>query len=96
MIKKISLFSKFMTLQPGKQTITIHALLNISRSKGNQTEEFGHLLEYSLKKSYTKCCGETIPGPLSKKLKLSISNILCSLLCQVECYRNISGIGLPV
>ena len=96
MITKISLFSKFITLQPGKQTITIHPLPNISRNGGNQTAEFGHLLEYFLEKSYTKCFGETTPGPFSKKLKLSISNVLCSLLCQVECYRNISGISLPV
>ena len=36
-IKKIRLISKFMTSQPGKQTITIHILTNILRSKGNQT-----------------------------------------------------------
>ena len=38
---------------------------------------FGHLIEYNmrnifLKKSYTKCGGETIPKPFSKKSKLSI------------------------
>ena len=38
----------------------------------------GQLIEYSLRnifleKSYTKCGGETIPRPFSKKLKLSIS-----------------------
>ena len=36
-IRKISLISKFMTSQPGKQTTAIHLLLNISRNKGNQT-----------------------------------------------------------
>ena len=37
LIRKITLFSKFMTSQPGKQTIAIHILPNISRSKDNQT-----------------------------------------------------------
>ena len=39
---------------------------------------FGQLIEYNMRniffeKSYTKCAGETIPRPLSKKSKLSIS-----------------------
>ena len=36
-----------MTFQPGKQTITVHILSNISRSKGNQTIKFGQLIEYN-------------------------------------------------
>ena len=60
-----------MTSQPGKQIIAIHILLNISRSKGNQTMKFDQLLEYNmrnlfLKKSYTKCGVETIPRPFPK------------------------------
>ena len=40
--------------------------------------KFGQLIEYNMRnifveKSYTKCAGETIPRPLSKKSKLSIS-----------------------
>ena len=40
--------------------------------------KFGQLREYNMrsiyiKKPYTKCCGETIPRPFPKKLKLSIS-----------------------
>ena len=67
-----------MTSHPGKQTIVIHILPNIWRSKGNQTMKFGQLIEYNMKnifleKSYTKCGGETIPRPFSKKPKLSIS-----------------------
>ena len=66
-----------MTSQAGLQTIAIHILDNISRSKGNQTMEFGLLIKFNMgnvfvKKSYTKCDGETIPRPLSKKSKLSI------------------------
>ena len=53
-------------------------LPNIPRSKGNQTMKFGQLIEYNMRtifveKPYTKCAGETIPRPLSKKSKLSIS-----------------------
>ena len=40
--------------------------------------KFGQLIEYNmrnifLEKSYTKCCGETIPTPFPKKSKLSMS-----------------------
>ena len=40
--------------------------------------KFGQLIEYNLRdifieKSYTKCAGETIPRPLCKKSKLSVS-----------------------
>ena len=40
--------------------------------------KFGQLIEYNgrnifIEKSYTKCAGETISRPLSKKSKLSIS-----------------------
>ena len=53
-------------------------LSNISRSKGNQTMEFGQLIEcdkrnFFLEKSHTKCGGETSPRSFSEKLKLSIS-----------------------
>ena len=60
------------------QTITIHILTNISRSKGKQITKFGQLIKYNMKKnflekSYTKCGGDTIPRPFSKKSKLTIS-----------------------
>ena len=53
-------------------------MFNISRSQGNQSMKFVQLIEYNMinnfvQKSYTKCDGETIPRPLSKKSKLSIS-----------------------
>ena len=72
LIKKMRLISKFMTSQPGKQTISIHILPNISRSKGNQTIKFVQLIKYNMRKiflenSYTKCGGETIPRSFSKK-----------------------------
>ena len=51
-----------MMSQPSYQTIVIHILPNISRSKGNQTMKFGQLVECNmrnvfLEKLYTICCG---------------------------------------
>ena len=67
-----------MTLQPGQQATAIHILSNISRNKDNQTMKFGQIVEYNMRnifveKLYTKCGGEAIPKPFSKKSKLSIS-----------------------
>ena len=61
-----------MTTQPGEQTIAMHILPNVSRSKGNQTMKFGQLIEYNmrnifLEKSCTKCGGETITRPFYSK-----------------------------
>ena len=77
-IRIMTLISKSMTSKPGQQAIGIHILPNISRSKGNQAMKFGQLIEYnmrniSVEKSYPKYAGETIPRPLSKKSKFSIS-----------------------
>ena len=61
-----------MTSQPGKQTIAIHILPNISRSKDIQPMKFGQLLEYNtrkivLEKSHVKCGGEKLfPDPILK------------------------------
>ena len=78
LIRKIKLISKLMTSQPGKQTIAIYILPNISRSKGNQAMKSGQLIEYNMKnifleKSYSTCGREIIPKLFSKKSKLSIS-----------------------
>ena len=59
-----------MTSQPGKQTIAMQILPNISRSKGNQTVKLDQLIECQLRniflpKSRTKCVGET--NPFSEK-----------------------------
>ena len=43
---------KFMTSQPGLQTIVIHVLANISRSKGNQTMKFGQLVDYNMRNNF--------------------------------------------
>ena len=70
--RKRRLILKFMTSQPGKQTIAIHIQHYISRSKDNQTVKLGQLIEYNmrkifLEKSYAKCGGETSPKTFSKK-----------------------------
>ena len=72
--KKIRLISNFMTSQPGQQTIVMHILPNIARSKGNQTMKFSQLTECNmrnifLEQSYTKYGGETSPKLFSEKLK---------------------------
>ena len=58
--------------------IVIHIFPNISRSKGNQTMKFRHLIEYNMReffyeKPYTKCGRETSPRTFSEKFKLSTS-----------------------
>ena len=94
----------FITPQAGQQTIVLHILPNVSRSKGNQTIKFDQLIECNmskifLEKSCTKCGGETSPRPFFEKLKLSISldrqsKVLYSLLLlygklrAIEIYRN--------
>ena len=60
-----------MTSQPGKQTVAIHVLPNMSSRKDNWTVKFGQLIEYNmrnifLEKLCSKCGGETIPRPFSK------------------------------
>ena len=67
-----------MTSQLGQQTVAIHVLPNISRSKDNQAMKFGQLIEYNMRNilvniSYTKRGGETILRHFSKNSKLSIS-----------------------
>ena len=62
---------KIMTSQLGKQTIAVHILLNISRSKGNQTMKTGQLTEYKmrnifLEKSYTNVVEKLLPDPFVK------------------------------
>ena len=57
--RKIRLISKFMTSQPGLQTILMHILRNISQSKGNQAMKFGQLTEHNKKNIFLqKLCGK--------------------------------------
>ena len=43
-----------MTLQPGKQTNTVHILPNILRRKGNETMKVGQWIEYNMKNIFLK------------------------------------------
>ena len=75
LIRKIRLILKFMTPQPGLQTIAIAQYLKKLRQPGTK---FGQLIGHnmsnnSVEKSYTKCAEETFPRPLSKKSKMSMS-----------------------
>ena len=45
LIRKLKKISKFVMSQTGTQTITINILLDISKSKGNQTVKLGQLIE---------------------------------------------------
>ena len=57
LIRKISLISKFMTSQPGFQTIAI--LANISQSKGKQKTKFGQLMGYDKRNVFLQnLCGK--------------------------------------
>ena len=65
-----------MTSQPKKQTVAIHILPNISRSKGNQAMKFDQLIEYNMKKKlYWKTISKNLveklfPDPFPKKIKI--------------------------
>ena len=54
LIRNIRLISKFMTSQLGQQTIKIHILPSISRSKSNQTLKFGQSIEYNKRNFFFK------------------------------------------
>ena len=43
-----------MTSQRGKKTITIHILVNTSRSKSNQKMKFGQLIEYNVRNIFSQ------------------------------------------
>ena len=60
-----------MTPQPGKQTIVINILPNISTNRGNQTMKFVQLIVYNmrkifLKKSYANVVEKRFPDPFLK------------------------------
>ena len=107
MIRKVRLVSKFMTSQPGKQTVSVDIFPNTSRSKRNQTSKFSLLTECNminifLSKSCTKCGGESTSRHFSKKSKLSrsldqCSKVLCSFIFltswDILGYQNISKLS---
>ena len=70
MIRKIRLAVKFLTSEPGYETVTIYILPNISRNKGNQTMKLGQLIEYNKKNILFKNDTETEAGILVPDLFL--------------------------
>ena len=65
-----------MTSQPGRQTIAIHILTNISRSKSNYTMKLGQLIEYNKWKIFLqKLCAENDAGRLVPDLFLFSENV---------------------
>ena len=88
-----------MTSKPGKQTITIHILSNISRCKGYQTITFGQLIQYNVrniffKKNHTQNVVEKpFPNPFLKnqnRAYLWITYVqVVFIACQVQGYRSI-------
>ena len=52
LIRKLRLISKLMTTQHRYQSVTIQILPNISRSKGNETMEFGQLIDYDKRNNF--------------------------------------------
>ena len=69
LFRKVRLTSKFMTSQPGLQTIPIHILPNISQSKTNQIMKFGQLIEHNTRNIFLqKLCGTWGRGTSSRPL----------------------------
>ena len=65
------LISNFTTLQASQQTIVIHILPNILRSKGNQTMKFDQLRKcnmkhFSLKNHKQNVVEKLVPDPFLK------------------------------
>ena len=92
LIRKIRLISKFITSQPGKQTIATHILTNISASKGNQAMIFGQLIERNMINIFFWKIILKIRWRYYSKLSISwdqYSKASCSLVSQVEYYQNI-------
>ena len=65
-----------MTSQPGKETIAIHLLPNISHSKGNQAMKFGQLILYNKKNIFFKNHAENEAGRLVPDLLLLFNEVL--------------------
>ena len=51
LMRKLRLTSKFMTSESGEKIITIRILPIISKSKCNQTMEFGQFIKYNLRRN---------------------------------------------
>ena len=68
-----------MTLQIGKQIITIHILPNISKSKVDQAREFNQLIKCNMKKifflkSHTQNMMEKLEPDILAKLRIFLES----------------------
>ena len=63
-----------MKSQLGKQTITIHVLLNISGSKDNQTMKSGQFIEYNTRKIFLKNHAQNLVEKLFRDTFLKSQN----------------------
>ena len=78
LLRKIGLISKFMTSQPGKQTIAmciwpISQELKATRQWSVNSQLIEHnMRNIFLEKQYTKCGGETSPKPFFKNIKIKL------------------------
>ena len=97
LIRKIRLISKFMTSQLVKQTIAMHILPNISRSKGNQITKFGQLIDIIWEKFFLKNHTQNVVAKLYPDFFLKYQNwaylwnnsLKLGIVCQVQDYQNI-------
>ena len=70
-----------MTSQPGKKTIAIDILPNISQSKGNKTKKLGQLIEYNNRNIFLQTFTEDEAGGLVPDLFLFFKKeAVCSLV----------------
>ena len=58
LIRKVKLISKMMTPQPGKQTIAIHKLSNVSKT--NQKMKCGQYIEYNMHITWWRNYSQTL------------------------------------
>ena len=89
-----------MTSRPGKQTIPMHILTNVSRSKGNQGMKFGRLINYEcgtfFSNNHTQnVLNKLFPDPFLENQNwayLWINSLKCYAVCSLypaEDYQNI-------
>ena len=64
--RKLKLIFKNMTSQPGKLTIAIHILSNISRNKRNKVIKFGQLIKCNMTNIFPNKSYSLFPDPFLK------------------------------
>ena len=75
-----------MTSKPGKQTITINIMNNISKSKNDQTTNFSQFIEYNMRNNFL-AAKMLFPYPYLKNKYLTYT--FDFNVCQIQDYQNI-------